>query len=147
MNVILKSDVKGQGKKGETVTVSPGYARNFLFPRQLAVEATAQNLAQLAADNDAVAQQHAKEKSAAVALAKRLEQHRVSLTTQAGDGGKLFGAITTKHIGEALTKAGFDVDRRKIQLADPIKSLGTHQIHVKLHPDVTATVAVDIRAQ
>jgi large subunit ribosomal protein L9 len=147
MNVILKADVKGQGKKGDIVNVSPGYARNFLFPRKLAVEATEQSRAELAAENEAVAQKRAKEKADAEALAKQLEQHRVTLTTQAGDGGKLFGAITTKHIGEALTEAGFDVDKRKIQLADPIKTLGTHQIQVKLHPDVTATVAVDIRAE
>jgi large subunit ribosomal protein L9 len=147
MNVILKADVKGQGKKGDIVNVSPGYARNFLFPRKLAVEATEQSRAELAAENEAVAQKRAKEKADAEALAKHLEQHRVTLTTQAGDGGKLFGAITTKHIGEALTEAGFDVDKRKIQLADPIKTLGTHQIQVKLHPEVTATVAVDIRAE
>ncbi len=147
MNVILKEDVKGQGKKGDVVNVSPGYARNFLFPRKLAVEATEQSLAQLAAENEAAAKQRAQEKADAQALAAKLEKHRVTLITQAGDGGKLFGAITTKHIGDALSEAGFDVDRRKIQLADPIKTLGTHKVHVKLHPDVTATVAVDIKAE
>lgn len=147
MNVILKEDVKGQGKKGEVVNVSVGYARNFLFPRKLAVEATEQSLAQLEAENEAEAQRLAKEKANAQALAAQLEQHRVTLKTQAGDGGKLFGAITTKHIGDALSQAGFDVDKRKIQLHDPIKTLGTHKVQVKLHPDVAATVAVDVQAE
>lgn len=147
MKVILLEDVKGQGKQGEIKTVSEGYARNFLFPRKLAVEATEASLQQLKAQEEAKARQAEQELQAAKALAEKLEGAKVVIQTHAGGGGKLFGAITTKHIGDALQKAGFDVDRRKILLSDPIKSLGGHRIQVRLHHDVTATVTVFVEAE
>ncbi|MCL6516023.1 50S ribosomal protein L9 [Alicyclobacillus sp.] len=142
MKVILMADVKGHGKKGEIVQVSEGYARNFLFPRKLAVEATEANLQQLRAQQASKARKEAQELAAAKQLAERLNALSVRIPAQAGEGGRLFGAITTKHIGEALAKLGFDLDRRKIQLAEPIKALGGYRVTIKLHPEVSATVSV-----
>ncbi|WP_029422193.1 50S ribosomal protein L9 [Alicyclobacillus macrosporangiidus] len=142
MKVILMADVKGHGKKGDIVNVSEGYARNFLFPRKLAVEANDANLQQLKAQQDAKARKEAQELAAALRLAEQLNDLKVSIPAQAGEGGRLFGAVTTKHIGEALAKLGFDLDRRKIQLPEPIKALGGYRVQIKLHPEVTATVTV-----
>lgn len=146
MEVILLTNVKGQGKEGDVVNVSPGYARNFLFPRKLAVEATEAALKELDAKREEEKRQAAKEKREAEELATKLSETRVTVMTQAGEGGRLFGAVTTKHIGDALDEAGFKIDKRKIQLGEHIKSLGTHNVHIKLHPDVTATVAVDVKS-
>lgn len=140
-------DVKGQGKKGEVKNVSEGYARNYLFPRKLAIEATTANLQQLKEQKDAVARKEAQELADAKALSERLEQQKVVILAHAGEGGRLFGAITSKHIGDALQKLGFDVDKRKIQLSDPIKGLGGHRVQVKLHPEVTATVTVFVEEE
>ncbi|SFU62789.1 50S ribosomal protein L9 [Alicyclobacillus macrosporangiidus] len=142
MKVILMADVKGHGKKGDIVNVSEGYARNFLFPRKLAVEANDANLHQLKAQQDAKARKEAQELATARRLAEQLNNLKVSIRAQAGEGGRLFGAVTTKHIGEALAKLGFDLDRRKIQMPEPIKALGGYRVSIKLHPEVTATVTV-----
>lgn len=146
MKVILLEDVKGQGKKGETKNVSEGYARNYLLPRNLAQEATAVNLQELQAHKDAQTQREAHEVEVAKRLAEQLSSLRITVGAQAGDGGRLFGAVTTKHIGDAIVKQGYDIDKRKIQLPEPIKSLGGHQVHIKLHPEVTATVTVFVEA-
>jgi large subunit ribosomal protein L9 len=147
MKVILLQDVKGQGKKGDIKNVSEGYARNYLFPRNLAQEATEANLKQLQAEKEAQARKEAEELQAARALAEKMSDLKVTVHTQAGEGGRLFGAITTKHIGDALAKLGYDIDKRKIQLPDPIKSLGGHKVHVKLHPEVTVTITVFVEAE
>jgi large subunit ribosomal protein L9 len=147
MKVILLADVKGQGNKGQVVEVSPGYARNFLFPRKLAVEATAAELEALKARQAAEQKRAAQELAAAKELAAQLEQKRVVVKAQAGEGGRLFGAITSKHIGEALAALGYKVDRRKIHLSEPIKHLGAQQVQVKLHPEVTATIIVHVEAE
>jgi large subunit ribosomal protein L9 len=147
MKVILLQDVKGQGKKGDIKNVSEGYARNYLFPRNLAQEATEANLKQLQAEKEAQARKEAEELQAAKALAEKMSDLKVTVHTQAGEGGRLFGAITTKHIGDALAKLGYAIDKRKIQLPEPIKSLGGHQVHVKLHPEVTATITVFVEAE
>ncbi|GMA50771.1 50S ribosomal protein L9 [Alicyclobacillus contaminans] len=147
MKVILLEDVKGQGKKGEIKNVSEGYARNYLFPRNLAQEATEANLKQLQAEKEAALRREAEELQRAKDLANRMNELRVPVTAQTGEGGRLFGAITTKHIADALAKLGYDVDKRKIQLAEPIKSLGGHVVHVKLHPEVTATIHVFVSAE
>ncbi|KPV42490.1 50S ribosomal protein L9 [Alicyclobacillus ferrooxydans] len=147
MKVILLEDVKGQGKKGEVKNVSEGYARNFLFPKNLAQEATPANLQQLEKQHEAKERKQEQELAQARELAKSLEAEKFVVKTHAGDGGKLFGAITTKHIGDAMHAKGFDVDKRKIALTDPIKSLGGHQVHVKLHPKVTATISVFVEAE
>jgi large subunit ribosomal protein L9 len=147
MKVILLADVKGQGKKGEIKNVSEGYARNYLFPRNLAEEATEANLQKLKAEQEAKARKEAEELRAAQELAAKMSDLKVTVRTQAGEGGRLFGAVTTKHIGEALTKLGYNIDKRKIQLHDPIKSLGGHKVQIKLHPEVTATITVYVEAE
>lgn len=147
MKVIFLADVKDQGKKGEVKNVSEGYARNFLFPRHLAEEATTGNLQQLEQQQQAKARKQEQELELAKQLAKALESGRFVVKTHAGDGGKLFGAVTTKHIGDAIHSQGFDIDRRKISLPEPIKTLGGHQIHVKVHPEVTAKITVFVEAE
>jgi large subunit ribosomal protein L9 len=128
MKVILQADVKGQGKKGEVKEVSEGYARNYLFPRHLATEATDAAMQQRKNQKDAEARREAQELEHAKELGKKLENTKVTLHTHAGEGGRLFGAITTKHVADALAKMGIDVDKRKIVLPEPIKSLGGHQV-------------------
>ncbi|MCL6452834.1 MAG: 50S ribosomal protein L9 [Alicyclobacillus sp.] len=147
MKVIFLADVKNQGKKGEVKDVSEGYARNFLFPRQLAQEATEANLAQLRKQQDAKARKEQQEREQAQELARQLEGERFSVRTHAGEGGKLFGAVTTKHIADAIAARGFAVDKRKVVLPEPIKSLGGHAVQIKLHPDVTAKITVFVEAE
>jgi large subunit ribosomal protein L9 len=147
VKVIFLQDVKGQGKKGEVKEVSEGYARNFLFPRKLAVEATAAQLQQLKAQQEAQKRREAQELAAAKALAERLKNERVVVKAHTGEGGKLFGAITSKHVGDALAAKGYDIDRRKIQLHEPIKSLGAHPVQVKLHPEVAVQITVHVEAE
>lgn len=147
MKVILLQDVKGQGKKGEIKEVSEGYARNFLFPRKLAVEATPAELERLKAQQQAQARRAAQELAAAKALAEQLNKARVVVKAHTGDAGRLFGAVTSKHIGDALAALGFDIDKRKIHLPEPIKSLGAHPIQVKLHPDVSVQIMVHVEAE
>lgn len=146
MKVILLADVKGQGKQGEIKNVSEGYARNFLFPKKLAIEASNANLQQLQDKRDAEVRKAAQELEHAKELKDQLEGLRVMVSTHAGEGGRLFGAITTKHIGDALHAQGVEVDRRKIVLSEPIKSLGGHKVEVKLHPEVTAVLTVFVEA-
>ena len=142
MKVLLKQDVKGQGKAGQLVNVSDGYARNFLFPRQLAVPADAQVMNDLRNKEDA-AQFHARvEKEAALKAAASLKDKAVKISAKAGNGGRLFGAVTTKEVAEALNKQfGVKVDKRKITMAD-IKAHGSYTAEVKLHTGVVATITV-----
>lgn len=142
MKVILKKDVKGQGKAGELVNVSDGYARNFLFPRQLAVIADAQAMSELRTKEEA-AQYHAKvEKQAALDAAEQIKDKTLHIKAKAGTGGRLFGSVTTKEVAEALQKQfGIQVDKRKISMAD-IKAFGSYAAEIKLHAGVTAKVTV-----
>lgn len=142
MKVLLKQDVKGQGKAGQLVNVSDGYARNFLFPRQLAVPADAQVMNDLRNKEDA-AQFHARvEKEAALKAAASLKDKAVKISAKAGNGGRLFGAVTTKEVAEALDKQfGVKVDKRKITMSD-IKAYGSYTAEVKLHTGVVATITV-----
>lgn len=147
MKVILKKDVKGQGKAGELVTVSDGYARNFLFPRQLAVIADAQAMSELRTKEEA-AQYHAKvEKQAALDAAEQIKDKTLRITAKAGIGGRLFGSVTTKEVAEVLQKQ-FDirVDKRKISMED-IKAFGSYTAEIKLHAGVTAKVTVMVSEQ
>jgi len=147
MKVIFLEDVKNQAKKGEVKNVSEGYARNFLFPRQLAQEATDANLQKLQKQHEEKARKEAQNLSEAKQLATQLEAQQIAIRTHAGEGGKLFGAVTTKHIADAIAEHGFQIDKRKVVLADPIKALGGHQVHIKLHPEVTAKVTVFVEAE
>ena len=142
MKVILKQDVKGQGKKGELVTVSDGYARNFLFPRGLAVEADSQAMNELRNREESVAYHKKVEKDAALAAAETLKDKALTIHAKAGNGGRLFGSVTTKEVADALEKQiGVKVDKRKITMND-IKAFGTYTAEVKLYTGVTAEVQV-----
>lgn len=144
MKVIFLKDVKGQGKKGEVKNVSDGYANNFLIPRGLAEPANASNVKQLEQQKMAEARNKQKEKEQARELAGKLEKTEVVLKAKAGEGGRLFGAITSKHIADELKKMNLDIDRRKIELDEPIRSLGVTRVPVKLHPDVKATLNIQV---
>ncbi|MFY9175111.1 MAG: 50S ribosomal protein L9 [Peptococcia bacterium] len=147
MKVILTQDVKGKGKKGEIVNVSEGYARNFLFPKNLALEATEGNLKELARNKAILEQQKAEELAEAKLLAKQLEKISLTLAVKTGGDGRLFGSINTKDIGEEIEKKhGLVIDRRKIDLKGPIKNLGDHKVNIKLHPEVTATININVVA-
>lgn len=145
--VILQQDLKNLGKTGEVVKVRPGYARNYLLPKQLAAAATTKNMARIEHEQRAAAAKNAKAKVAAQELATKIGATAVSLTRKAGEEGKLFGAVTAKEIEAALAEKGVAVDRRKIQLDEPIKAVGTFQIPVKLGFDVTATIKLDVVAR
>lgn len=142
MKVIFLQDVKGQGKKGQIKELSEGYVRNFLLPKGLAKLASEGNLKTLEVQNASEEKRKQKEKEDAQALAKRLEELTVVVKAKAGEGGRLFGAITTKQIAEALAALGIKIDKRKIELEDPIRTLGVTQVPVKLHPEVKAKMNV-----
>ncbi|GAA0378213.1 50S ribosomal protein L9 [Bacillus horti] len=144
MKVILQQDVKGIGKKGEIKDVSEGHARNYLFPRKLAIEANQGNMKTHSAQEKSKEKKAQQEVDAAKALAAKLEQEKISIKAKAGEGGRLFGAVTSKQIAEALTKKKYKVDKRKIQLDEPIRSLGVTQVPLKLHAEVTATLHVHV---
>lgn len=145
MKVIFTQDVKGKGKKGEVKNVAEGYARNFLIPRGLAVPANESNMKQLQHQNKIEEQRRAKEQQEAEQLAKTIEAMKLEIGAKAGEGGRLFGSITNKQIAEELAKKNIKVDRRKIELPEPIRTLGVTQVPVKLHPEVTATINVHVK--
>ena len=142
MKVILKEDVKGKGKKGQLVNVSDGYARNFLLPRGLAMEADAQAMNDLKNKEEAARHHAAMEKQNAEEAAKALKGKTVKLTAKAGSAGRLFGSVTTKEVAEGL-KAQFqvEVDKRKISMAD-VKAFGSYEAEVKLYPGISAKITV-----
>ncbi|MFF2911522.1 MULTISPECIES: 50S ribosomal protein L9 [Bacillales] len=145
MKVIFLKDVKGQGKKGQVKEVSEGYATNFLLPRGLVRPATDGNVKVL--ENQAAAEQRRKdnEKEEAQNLGKKLDELTLTMKAKAGEGGRLFGAITSKQIAEALASAnGITIDKRKIELGEPIRHLGVTQVSVKLHTEVKATLKVQV---
>lgn len=144
MEVILKADVKGLGKKGEKVKASDGYARNYLFPKNLAVEANAQALTEY--KNSEASKQHKLEVEIANANAtkEKLDGKTVKLTAKAGANGKLFGSITSKDVAaQVKTQLGCDVDKRKISMAD-IKNFGTYSAEVKIYQNISATISVEV---
>lgn len=148
MIVILKRDVQGTGKAGDIVKVSDGYARNMLLPRGWATEATEGNVRNLEKQKALAAEKKAEEKSAAQALAARIEGLSVSIGTKAGDGGRIFGSITSKDIADALeSQHGIRVDKKKIQLDSPIKAVGETQVDIRLYAEVTARLTVIVTAQ
>ena len=145
MKVILQQDVKGQGKKGQMVEVSEGYARNFLLPRKMAIPATADAINTMNLKEKAKKAEEARLKAEAEAIAEKLKECQVKLTAKAGAGGKLFGAVTTKEISEGLQKQyGIDVPKQKLVLDEPIKSFGSYQVKAKLGFEVTGTVYVSV---
>ena len=144
MKVIFLQDVKGQGKKGEIKNVSEGYAQNFLIPRGLVRTATEGNVRTLEQQTAAELKRKAQEKEDAIQLGKKLEEITVELKAKAGEGGRLFGAITSKQVADALEKSGVKLDKRKIEMPEPIRSLGVTQVSVKLHPEVKSTLKVHV---
>ena len=145
MKVILLEDVKSLGKKGDIVNVSDGYARNAIIPKKLGVEANAKNLNDLKLQKQHEAKVAQEIYDAAVELSKTVEEQKVVVKIKCGEGGKIFGAISTKEIAAATKEqTGLDLDKKKMQLADPIKALGTYEVPVKLHPKVTAKLSVQV---
>ena len=145
MKVLLLADVKGQGKKDQIVEVSDGYARNFLFPKKLAVQADAKVLSEAKSKEEAKQFRLREEKAAAEALAKKLSELTVTLTASSGGDGRLYGSITSKDIAEGLKKEHkIDLDKRKLVLADNIKAYGTYIIDVKVYPEVSAKLKVNV---
>jgi large subunit ribosomal protein L9 len=142
--VLLQTDVENLGSGGEIVRVRPGFARNFLLPRGLAVPATAGNLARVEDLKKAAAARKQADVVEAQELAKKLEGGSVKITRAAGDEGKMFGSVTSKDIGDAFEKLGVTIDRKKIQLAEPIKSLGTFEVPLKLHGSVSVKLKVEV---
>ncbi len=148
MKVILLADVKSLGKKGEIVDVSDGYARNMILPKKLGVEATSKNLNDLKLQNQHAEKVAAENLEAAKQLAEELKDKKVELTAKVGEGGRMFGSISTKEIAEAAKKQiGLDLDKKKMQLKEPIKSFGMYEVPIKLHPQVTGTLAVHVSEQ
>ncbi|MGM7684039.1 50S ribosomal protein L9 [Cytobacillus sp. Hm23] len=145
MKVILLKDVKGKGKKGEVKNVSDGYAQNFLFKQGLAVEATKNNMSSLEAKKKKEEKQAEAELDQCKKLKAELEKITIEFTAKAGEGGRLFGSITSKQIAEQLkTKHKMKIDKRKIELADGIRALGFTNVSIKLHPEVSASVKVHV---
>ena len=143
MKVILQQDVKGQGKKGQMVEVSDGYARNVLLPRKLAVEANADNVNTMKLQEKARKAKEAAEKAEAEAVAEKLKESVVKISAKAGTGGRLFGAVTSKEIAEGLkAQYGIEINKSKIVQEEPIKTFGTYQLKAKLGYEVVGTVYV-----
>ena len=145
MKVILQQDVKGQGKKGQMVEVSEGYARNFLLPRKLAIAATTDAINTMNLKEKARKAEEARQKAEAEATVEKLKECQVKLTAKAGNGGRLFGAVTTKEISEGLkAQYGIDIPKQKLVLEDPIKAFGSYQVKAKLGFEVVGTVYVSV---
>ena len=145
MKVILADDVRGLGHRGDTVSVKPGYARNFLFPQALAYEANAANIRKLGEDKKKYDEKMLHEKAGAETVARQIDGLTVVITKEAGEGDVLYGSVTPTEIADALAEKGIAVDRRRIELAEPIKRLGEHRVHVRLHRDVTTELVVAVQ--
>ena len=146
MKLILKENIEHLGQIGDIVKVAPGYARNYLLPKGLAIEATEKNAKALDHAKRQLAYKKNKALESSRNLVAKLEAITVSLTHKAGEEGKLFGSVTTMEIAEFLKAQGFEIDRKKIVLAEPIKQLGEYKLAVKVHPEVPATIKVVVTA-
>lgn len=145
MKVILTQDVKKHGKKGDIINVSDGYARNYLIPQGLAIEATKASLNDLNLKKKAEDKRKQEELNAAQKMKEELKDKIVTISVKAGEGGRLFGSVTAKEIAAAAKKQfNFNLDKKKIQLDEPIRSLGNHMVPIKLHPQVTAELTVKV---
>ena len=147
MEVILKEDVDNLGHRGDVVKVADGYGRNFLLPRKLAMQATEANKAVIEQMKAAAARRSATEKAEAEALVAKLEPVVLSFTRKSGEAGHLFGSVTSADIATELAAKGFEIDRRKIQLPEPLKTVGDFNVAIKLHREVTAHVKVKVVAE
>ncbi|MBC8595500.1 50S ribosomal protein L9 [Qingrenia yutianensis] len=148
MKVIFLQDVKGKGKKGEIKNVSDGFAKNFLLPQKMAVEATAANLNAAKGKQESIQYHKDMEEENAKKLAEKIAQISLNISAKAGENGKLFGSVTSKELSEILKKEhGFDIDKRKFVLPDGIKSEGAYTVDIKLHPGIVAKLKVTVKAQ
>lgn len=146
MKVILLQDVKGKGKKGQMLEVSDGYARNFMLPRKIAVEATPDAINTMKMNDKATAERIAREKAEALDISKKLRELTVTVTAKGGGAGKLFGSVTNQEIADSLkVQTGIALDKRKIVVADPIKNVGTYTVTCKLGYEITAPLTVKIQ--
>ncbi len=144
MKVILLQDVKGKGKKGQMLEVSDGYARNYMLPRKIAIEATADAINTMKMNDKATAERIAREKAEALELSKKLRAMTLTVTAKGGGAGRLFGSVTNQEIADALAKQGIKLDKRKISIADPIKNVGTYTVTCKLGYEISAPLTVKI---
>jgi large subunit ribosomal protein L9 len=147
MKVILTKDLDNLGRAGALVEVKTGYGRNYLLPRNLAVLATAKNVRQLEHQKAGILSRSAKEKQNMTAMAQKLSAIEVKFTRKVGEQNKLFGSVTSKDVHEQLAGQGYQIERRQVHLPDPLKELGTFEVDVKLHPEVTAKVKVTVLAE
>ena len=145
MKVILMQDVKGKGKKGQMIEVSDGYARNYMLPRKIAVEATADAVNTMRMNDKAAAEKAAKERAEAMEISKQLRDMTLTVTAKGGGNGRLFGSVTNQEIADALAKnSGIKLDKRKIVISDPIKNVGTYTVNCKLGYEISAPLTVKI---
>ena len=145
MKVILTQDVKGKGKKGQMIEVSDGYARNFMLPKKLAIEATADAINTMRMNDKATQERIAREKAAALEVSRKLREMTLTVTAKGGGNGRLFGAVTNQEIATALkAKSGIELDKRKIVISDPIKNVGTYTVTCKLGYEINAPLTVKI---
>ena len=148
MEVVLLEDVKALGKKGQIVKVNDGYARNYILPKKLGVEANAKNLNDLKLQKAHADKMAAEQLAAAKELAARLESVKVTLAVKSGEGGKVFGSVSSTEIAAAVKEqCSLELDKKKIQIQEPIRTLGVHEVSVKLHRDVTAKLRVQVTEQ
>ena len=146
MKVILTQDVRGQGKRGQMIDVSDGYARNFLRPRKLAQEATADNINTMRMNDKATQERQAKERAEALDLRNRMKDMTIVVTAKGGGAGRLFGSVTNTEVSEALAKqAGIQLDKRKIVLDEPIKSVGVYTVKCKLGYEINAELKIEVK--
>jgi large subunit ribosomal protein L9 len=144
MKVILKDDVKNVGSMGDIVKVTDGYARNYLVPKGLAVEASSKNVKSVEHEKRIIQEKAKKIRNSAQDLSDRISKVTLVMKANAGEEGKLFGSVTTMDIAEALKNEGFDIDKKKISLDEPIKRLGEHTVNIKIHPEITTNVTVQV---
>ena len=145
MKVILLQDVKGKGKKGQMLEVSDGYARNFMLPKKIAIEATPDAINTMRMNDKATQERIAREKAEALAVAGKLREMTLTVTAKGGGAGRLFGSVTNAEIADALAKNGIKLDKRKIVISDPIKSVGTYTVTCKLGYEISAPLTVKIQ--
>lgn len=146
MKVILKQDIKGQGKKGDIIKVNDGYARNYLFPKNLAEDANAANLNSINMRKDAEKFHQEEERKKALELAEKISQTALSLVVKCGTSGKVFGSITSKEIAENLNLKGIEIDKKKIVLKEPIKQAGVYTIEIKIYPEITGKLILTVES-
>ena len=147
MKVILTKDLENLGRAGALVDVKPGYGRNYLLPRNLAVLATAKNIRQLEHQKSGILARAAKEKQNMAAIAQKISAIEVKFTRKVGDQNKLFGSVTSKDVHEQLVAQGYPIERKQVHMPEPLKEVGTHEVEVKLHPEVTVKLKVTVGAE